>query len=217
MSCKIQIALDTLDESHALHLAEVTHPYIDILEAGTPLIKSVGIKIVSSLKNKYPDKLVLADMKSSDVGAYEAEMAFKAGADIVTTQGITTLATIESVHKEAERWGRRCEVDMTGVSDIVARTKQLMDSGINLILFHRSIDEETHKGAAWDSVAFHTLEQLCNLGIDVGVAGGISLTTLPSLLQYPLFSIVIGRGITAQSDPGAAARAIAQSVRKESS
>ena len=214
MTCKIQIALDTLSLEHALQLAEWTNPYIDILEAGTPLIKSVGITIVNQLKEKYPHKLVLADLKSSDVGAYEAEMAFKAGADIVTTQGITTNATIEEVQRTASQWQRRCEVDMTGVEDVVSRTKFLMNYGVNLILFHRSIDEETTKNAAWDSKALNTLDQLCGLGVDVGVAGGIHLEIIPNLLQFPLYAIVVGRGITAQADPAASAKAIAQKVRE---
>jgi 3-hexulose-6-phosphate synthase len=101
---KIQLAIDKLDWDDALRLAALAAPYVDILEAGTPLIKSVGIRIVSELKAAHPDKLVLADLKSSDVGAYEANMAFKAGADIVTTQGITTLATIAEVQREADKW-----------------------------------------------------------------------------------------------------------------
>jgi len=205
MTCKIQIALDTLDIDEAIRLAELTHENVDILEAGTPLIKSVGIKIVSMLKEKYPDKLVLADLKSSDVGSYEANMAFKAGADIVTTQGITTLATIESVQREADKWQRRAEVDMTGVANVVKRTHELMKIGVNLILYHRSIDEELNKGAAWNESAFQTLQTLCELKIDVGVAGGINLDNVTNLLEYPLFSIVIGRGITAQKNPSGVA------------
>src|SRR5512138_1233222 len=106
---KLQLAMDTLDGEEALRLAAATAPYVDILEAGTPLIKSVGIGIVQKLRAAHPDKLILADLKSSDVGAYEANMAFGAGADIVTTQGITTLATICEVQHEADKWNRRAE------------------------------------------------------------------------------------------------------------
>ncbi|MDO8753765.1 MAG: orotidine 5'-phosphate decarboxylase / HUMPS family protein, partial [Anaerolineales bacterium] len=107
---KLQLAMDTLDGNEALKLAASVAPYADILEAGTPLIKSVGINIVRKLKSAHPEKIVLADLKSSDVGAYEANMAFTAGADIVTTQGITTLATICEVQREADKWKRRAEV-----------------------------------------------------------------------------------------------------------
>ncbi len=137
MSVKLQLALDTLEREYALKLAELAARYVDILEAGTPLKKSVGIRIVSDLKKAHPDKIILADMKSSDVGAYEAQMAFDNGADIVTTQGITTLATIREVQKEAHKRGRRAEVDMIVVADPLSRTEQVMRVGVSLVLYHR--------------------------------------------------------------------------------
>lgn len=210
---KLQLALDTLDSDDALKLASLSAQYVDILEAGTPLIKSVGIQIVQKLKSAHPDKLILADLKSSDVGAYEAEMAFKAGADIVTTQGITTLATICEVQREADKWNRRAEVDMTGVEDPVARTKQVQELGVGLVLYHRSIDEETTQGALWDEKAVSTVRAMCALGLDVAIAGGINDEILPLLRGVPIYGIVVGRGITAQADPARAAEQIANRLR----
>ena len=205
---KIQLALDTLSAETALELARLTVPYVDILEAGTPLIKSAGIGIVSRLKIAHPDKLVLADLKSSDVGAYEAAMAFRAGADIVTTQGITTLATILEVQGEADRWQRRAEVDMTGVADPLARSHEVQRQGVSLVLYHRSIDQEVTEGALWDETACRIVSDMCALGLDVAVAGGMNLNLLPKLAGLPIYGLVIGRGITAQLDPAQAARAI---------
>jgi 3-hexulose-6-phosphate synthase len=211
---KIQLALDTLDGDHALQLADLAAPWVDILEAGTPLIKSVGISIVTKLKTAHPDKLVLADLKSSDVGAYEANMAFKAGADIVTTQGITTRATIAEVQRMADQWGRRAEVDMTGVADPVARAKEVQALGVSLILFHRSIDEEVTQGALWDAKTCATVEELCRLGLDVAIAGGVEPGVLPLVCNAPLYGIVVGRGITGQPDPALAARTIYERVHE---
>jgi 3-hexulose-6-phosphate synthase len=211
---KIQLALDTLDGNLALELARQAAPYVDILEAGTPLIKSVGIHIVTQLKAAHPEKIVLADLKSSDVGAYEAAMAFRAGADIVTTQGITTLATITEVQREADQWQRRAEVDMTGVHDPLSRAREVQKVGVSLVLYHRSIDEETTVGALWDTRAAQTVQQMCALGLDVAIAGGVNLDVLPLLAQAPLYGIVVGRGITAQKDPAAAAAALAKRVKE---
>lgn len=211
---KLQLALDTLDRDEALKLASIAAPFVNILEAGTPLIKSVGISIVTRLKAAHPDKLILADLKSSDVGAYEAEMAFKAGADIVTTQGITTLATIREVQREADKWKRRAEVDMTGVDDPTARTKQVLELGVGLVLYHRSIDEETTQGALWDEKAVNTVRVMCALGLDVAIAGGINYDTLPLLSGIPIYGVVIGRGITAQPNAAEAAKKIAEHIRK---
>jgi 3-hexulose-6-phosphate synthase len=211
---KIQLALDTLDGEHALELARLSAPWVAILEAGTPLIKSVGIDIVRKLKEAHPDKLVLADLKSSDVGAYEANMAFRAGADIVTTQGITTLATIAEVQREADRWDRRAEVDMTGVADPVAKAREVQAFGVSLVLYHRSIDEEVTVGARWDEKACQTVKALCSLGLDVAIAGGVNTEILPLLCEAPLYAVVVGRGITAQGDPAAAAQAIARRIQE---
>jgi 3-hexulose-6-phosphate synthase len=209
---KLQLAMDTLDGEEALKLAAIVAPYAHILEAGTPLIKSVGINIVRQLRAAYPDKLVLADLKSSDVGAYEANMGFTAGADIVTTQGITTFATICEVQHEADKWKRRAEVDMTGVKDPVARAREVMQAGVSLVLYHRSIDEELTEGALWDSRAVDTVRQMCELGLDVAIAGGVSHETLPLLRGLPIYGVVVGRGITAQADPAAAAARIAERI-----
>jgi 3-hexulose-6-phosphate synthase len=211
---KLQLAMDTLDGDEALNLAASIAPYADIIEAGTPLIKSVGISIVKKLKSAHPEKIILADLKSSDVGAYEANMAFTAGADIVTTQGITTLATIREVQGEASKWKRRAEVDMTGVKDPVARAKEVKESGVSLVLYHRSIDEELTQGALWDERAVNTVREMCNLGLDVAIAGGIHYDILPLLSGVPIYGIVIGRGITAQSDPAQAAEKIARRIRE---
>ena len=211
---KIQLALDTLQWDHALELAQGAGRYVDILEAGTPLIKSVGIKIVAALKEAHPEKLVLADLKSSDVGAYEANMAFQAGADIVTTQGITTLATIAEVQREADQWHRRAEVDMTGVADPVARSREVQKVGVTLVLYHRSIDEELTEKALWDERACTIVQSMCKLGLDVAIAGGVQLDVLQKLRRVPIYSIVIGRGITAQPNPAETAKMIRERVQE---
>jgi 3-keto-L-gulonate-6-phosphate decarboxylase len=156
--------------------------------------------------------LILADLKSSDVGAYEAEMAFEAGADIVTTQGITTLATIAEVQGAADKWGRRAEVDMTGVLDPLARSKEVQKLGVSLVLYHRSIDEELTAGALWNEKACATVRDMCSLGLDVAIAGGVNVDVLPKLQGVSIYSIVVGRGITAQPDPARSAEIIAQKV-----
>ena len=211
---KLQLAMDTLDGDEAMRLAAAVAPYAEIIEAGTPLIKSVGINIVRKLRAAHPGKIILADLKSSDVGAYEANMAFTAGADIVTTQGITTLATIREVQGEADKWKRRAEVDMTGVKDPIARAKEVKDSGVSLVLYHRSIDEELTQGALWDERAVNTVRKMCALGLDVAVAGGVNYDILPLLKGVPIYGVVIGRGITAQPDPAQTAEKIARRIRE---
>ncbi|MFX0011219.1 MAG: orotidine 5'-phosphate decarboxylase / HUMPS family protein, partial [Candidatus Hermodarchaeota archaeon] len=71
ISPSLQVALDLLNLDDALKIASQVAPYVDILEAGTPLIKSEGIKAVRTLKETYPDKLICADLKIADAGYLE--------------------------------------------------------------------------------------------------------------------------------------------------
>jgi 3-keto-L-gulonate-6-phosphate decarboxylase len=75
----IQLALDSLDFEQTMNLAEKTAPYIDIFEIGTPCIKHNGIDLVKALRAKFPDKLLLVDLKTMDAGEYEAAPFYAAG------------------------------------------------------------------------------------------------------------------------------------------
>jgi len=103
---------------------------------------------------------------------------------------------------------------MTGVADPLSRAEQVMQVGVNLVLHHRSIDEETTQGVERNEKACQTVEELCTIGLDVAVAGGINADIIPMLWDAPLYAVVVGRGITAQDDSACAARAIAEKIRQ---
>src|SRR5688572_26389182 len=80
----LQIALDEVNLDRAIQYArEAVAGGVDWVEAGTPLIKAAGLDAVRALRREFPDKVVVADMKTMDTGAFETEMAVKAGAGVV--------------------------------------------------------------------------------------------------------------------------------------
>ncbi|MFN3740381.1 MAG: orotidine 5'-phosphate decarboxylase / HUMPS family protein [Thermodesulfovibrionales bacterium] len=83
----LQLAIDLVVAERAMDIARKAGGYFDILEAGTPLIKSAGIEIVKRLKKEFPQKIIFADLKIMDAGALEAAIAFEAGADIISVCG----------------------------------------------------------------------------------------------------------------------------------
>ena len=215
MGCKLQVALDFAEMEPALELARAVSPFVDILEAGTPLIKSVGLEVVRQLRIEHPERLIYADMKSTDVGAFEAGLAFKAGADFTVASGVTTTATIREVHRVAQEWERRCIVDLTGIRDIKARCIELEPHGIDLVLVHRSIDEEVTDGAAWSESDCVILGEIQAMGIEVMIAGGLNAENLSLFCEVPLYAAVVGRGITSQANPAAAAERIAELIHTQ--
>ncbi|MEM3614893.1 MAG: bifunctional 5,6,7,8-tetrahydromethanopterin hydro-lyase/3-hexulose-6-phosphate synthase, partial [Nitrososphaerales archaeon] len=54
-----------------------------VLEAGTPLIKRYGVEVIQKIHQLRPESVVIADMKTLDVGNIEARMAGDATADVV--------------------------------------------------------------------------------------------------------------------------------------
>ena len=104
----LQVALDLLNEHRAIAIAkDAVRGGADWLEAGTPLIKSEGLDIVRKLKETFPEKTIVADMKTMDTGAFETEMASKAGADIVVILGVSDDSTIKDAIKSARKYGTK--------------------------------------------------------------------------------------------------------------
>src|SRR5213082_1019878 len=139
----LQVALDHMHLKRALlAAAEAVQGGADWLEAGTPLIKSEGMEVVRQLKKSVPGTTIVADLKTMDTGAFEVEIAAKAGADVVTVMGVTDDATILEAVKAARRYGAKIMVDLMRVPDKAARAKELEKLGVDYLNMHVSIDEQ---------------------------------------------------------------------------
>src|SRR3989475_4867667 len=126
----LQVGLGHMHLKRALLAAkEAVDGGADWLEAGTPLIKSEGIDVVRQLKKSFPGKTIVADLKTMDTGAFEVEIAAKAGADVVTVMGVTDDATILEAVKAARRYGAKIMGDLMRVPGKAARAKQLEAPG----------------------------------------------------------------------------------------
>ena len=138
---KLQLALDCRNMAEMLEMADGAAEYADILEAGTPLIVGEGLAAVRKLRCRYPQKLILADVKIMDAGGYEAEMVCAAGADIVTAMGAAGDATIREAVKATHAAGRLLAVDMLGVQDAPGRCEEVDALGVDIVYLHTSFDE----------------------------------------------------------------------------
>jgi 3-hexulose-6-phosphate synthase/6-phospho-3-hexuloisomerase len=65
----LQVALDILELKRALQIAqESLEGGADWIEVGTPLIKSEGMQAIRSIRDHFPDSMIVADMKVADTG-----------------------------------------------------------------------------------------------------------------------------------------------------
>ncbi|MCJ2532122.1 MAG: orotidine 5'-phosphate decarboxylase, partial [Candidatus Thermoplasmatota archaeon] len=139
----LQVALDFMHLNRALQAAkEAVEGGADWIEAGTPLIKSEGVEAVRALKRAFPDRVIVADLKIMDTGAYEVEIAAKAGAEVISVMVVTDDATVLEAVKAARRYGSKVMGDLMAVEEKVKRAREVEALGVDYLCHHVSIDEQ---------------------------------------------------------------------------
>jgi len=201
----LQVALDYISLPKALVMAYQVAPEVDIIEIGTPLCKAAGIEAVRAVREICPDKLILADLKTPDVGGLEATLAFDAGADMMTVIGGATLATVEQALAVARQRGKEMLMELTGVRDILERAVEWRRIGVERIVYHREWDAQS-AGRVWNEADKVTIRKLIDMGFKLTVTGGLTMELLPFFADLPVSVLISGRGIREASDPRAAAR-----------
>ena len=93
----LQIALDAPSLEAAKKVLEQL-PGSDriIIEAGTPLIKRYGTRVISDLRQTAKDKFIIADLKTLDVGKVEVDIAYEDTADAVVAAGLAPAETLDA-------------------------------------------------------------------------------------------------------------------------
>src|ERR1041385_206836 len=139
----LQIALDEVNLDRALGYArEAVAGGVDWVEAGTPLIKACGLDAARELKKAFPDKLIVADMKTMDTGAFETEIAVKAGAGLVGILGAASDGTFREAVKAGRKYGAKVYMDLISVPDKLKRAKEAQALGVDYVCLHMGVDEQ---------------------------------------------------------------------------
>ena len=188
----LQVALDLVNAERAITIArEAAAGGADWLEAGTPLIKSEGMDIIRRLKGL--GKKVVADMKTMDVGAVEAEIAAKAGADVVCILGLASDETLREAIKSAHQYGAEVMVDMIGVKSagMADRAVEAEKMGADYVCVHVAVDEQM-KGAE----PFAMVKEVAGkCGLPVAAAGGINSETAHIAVENGASIVIVGGAI----------------------
>jgi len=188
----LQVALDLMHLHRALQIGEeAVAGGADWIEAGTPLIKSEGMEAVRALKRKFPNKTIVADLKTMDTGALEVEIASKGGADVICIMAVADDSTIKEAVKAARRYGSKIMADLMGCEDKAKRAKEVQDLGIDYLCTHVSIDEQM--------IAKTPLQELRDIAkvseVPVAVAGGLNSETVAEALEAGASIIIVGGAI----------------------
>lgn len=205
----LQLALDFIDASRALKLAdEAVKAGVDWIEAGTPLIKCEGLNIIRELRKRFPDKKIIADMKTIDTGRIEVEVAAKAGANIIDVLGVAPDSTIKECVEAAKNYGAEIVVDLISVKNIVERAKIIEQLGANYVSVHIGIDEQME-----GKISFENLKKVVSIvNIPVAIAGGLNSETVVDAIENGASIVIIGGAITKAKNAYKATQEIKQAI-----
>src|SRR6478609_6920078 len=138
----VQLSLDLTSIDEAIHVAEIgVRAGVDWLEAGTPLILAEGLHGVRALRERFPDRPIVADLKTMDGGYLEVEMMARAGASMVVVMGVAHPATVRAAVKAARDYGIKVMGDVMAAPDKVECARMLEANGVDYISVHTGFDE----------------------------------------------------------------------------
>lgn len=200
----VQISLDVTDVDEAVETAEMAlRAGVDWLEVGTPLIIAEGMRGVRALREKFPDRPIVADLKTMDGGWLEAEIMAKAGATQVVVMARAHEETLRQVVKAGQDLGVEVMGDNLGCEDMVAGARYLEAMGCDYVIHHIGYDERrgiAARGERMPSPLDRLKEVVDAVGVPVQAVGGLSIEQAVRTPEYGAPLVVLGAPLTIDAD-----------------
>jgi 3-hexulose-6-phosphate synthase len=204
-----QISVDVATVEQGLRVAGAALAGgVTIVEMGTPLLKNEGVaNVVPAFRRKFPEALLLADMKTMDGGGFEARAVYAGGGNIVdflALAGVDTAKAICAVRDEFRRAGS--DLPRLAFADILVPHQgpaaqagevaiRMLEAGVDAVGIHLQADarradptliERNYLG----DMARAIFERVGGAA-PVQVVGGLSVAQAKSLAQAGLRAFVI--------------------------
>src|SRR5688572_9966625 len=179
-----------------------------IVEMGTPLLKNEGVSnVVPAFRRKFPEALLLADMKTMDGGGFEARAVYAGGGNIIdflALAGVNTAKAICAVRDEFRRAGP--DLPRLAFADILVPHQgpaapavevalRMLEAGVDAVGVHLQADA---RRADPTLIENHYLEDVARAvfgrvggAAPVQVVGGLSVAQAKGLADAGLRAFVI--------------------------
>jgi len=198
---KLHVAFDLFSTKDTLAMLEKVGTYVDIIELGTPLMVAEGARVVSTVKERWSEKTVFADIKVMDGGSEVPRSVISAGCDMFSVLCAANDATIRAAVALARDNGVMVLADMCNVADLSRRAREVAALGPDYLCCHVGYDRQ-----ATGADPVEELKALDVVDTPKAIAGGIRLATFQQALESSAEIIISGGGIYNAPDPAAVAR-----------
>lgn len=204
----VQYAIDSLELEEGIAIAQKVRDYVDIIELGEGMIQRYSLDSVTKLKEIFPEKKILADIKLMDAGYSLSLKAYNKGADIVTACAVATEGTARGIVKAAKEVGKESWLDLIAVpvEEYGKYVDYLNEIGPDYVCAHLASDiYEKEGGAAARGKMIEGMGQF-KFTSKVVLSGGIGLEDIPSIKMCNPYHINVGGAIERADDPAAVAK-----------
>ena len=190
-----------------------------IIEAGTPSVKRHGVdRLLPAMRKAAPHALLVADLKTMDVGDLEARIAFRAGADISAVLAIGGRTKVIEAVSEAARWNRAVLIDLIDCSDPLDMLERLTkDFGGHesrvVFCMHRGISEQPKGWSIREQTRLISEAKKRAGRFPLAVAGGIKEGVAKDVVLAGADICIAGRSICNSANPEETARRILAEIR----
>jgi 3-hexulose-6-phosphate synthase len=204
-----QISVDTPQLPQGLAVAEAAlKAGVTILELGTPLLKYEGVrKVVPIFRQRFPQALLLADMKTMDGGEGEANAVYGGGGNVIDFLALAGEATARAVCAVRDTFRASDPatprlafadvlVPMQGPAGSAAETaERMLAAGVDGVGIHlqydaRRADPALFRGSYLHDVAAAVFQRVGGRA-SVQVVGGLSAEQAVALARKGLRAFVI--------------------------
>ena len=211
---RLQIALDNTDLPSALAPLQRAASRIDIIECGTLLVLAEGLRAVREIRALFPDKPILADIRIAEAGKLLSQMAFEAGATMVSVVAGASMSTVRQVCAVAARHDGEVQIELSEEWYDAARARKWREAGAQHVIVKRSRDREAAGDLSWGADDVARVDELAGMGFTVTITGGITPADLQIFANHPVGIVIAGRAIIAAADPLAAASELQRAIAR---
>lgn len=204
-----QMSVDTDNVPQGLAVASAAVAAgVDLIEIGTPLCKYEGVRnVVPIFRQRFPDALILADMKTMDGGGFEANTVYEGGGNIIDFLALAGVASARAICAVRDGYRERYPdtvrlafadilVPQQGpLSHAVEVAEQMVEAGVDGVGLHLQLDARRADTSLWASGFLGDVARAVHAkvgdSVSVQVVGGLSITQAQAIAKDGLRAFVV--------------------------
>jgi len=204
---QISVDTDTLPQGLVVAAAALAAG-VTLVEMGTPLLKCEGVvNVVPAFRRRFPDAVLLADMKSMDGAGFEARKIYENGGNIIDFLALSGVDSAKAVCATRDEFRQRDPavarlafadilVPHQGPADVaVDVARRMLDAGVDGVGIHLQLDARRANPDLLQSDYLGDIARAVYAAVgsrgSVQVVGGLSIAKAVALARDGLKAFVI--------------------------